>query len=53
MGLQFEYGNGLMSAEPSDTADAFVPGEAAHDSPRLSRDRDGASAHSRGDWTTL
>ena len=40
MKLQFEYGNGLMSAELPDTTDVFIPGETAADPACLPQDRD-------------
>ena len=40
MKLQFEYGNGLMSAELPDTTDVFIPGETAADPACLPQDWD-------------
>ena len=40
MKLNFEYGNGLMSAELPDNTDVFIPGETVQDPPCLSLDWD-------------
>ena len=40
MKLNFEYGNGLMSAELPDNTDVFIPGETVQDPPCLSQDWD-------------
>ena len=38
MRLQFEYGNGLMSAELPDSTDVFIPGETVADPECLPQD---------------
>lgn len=40
MRLEFEYGNGMMSAELPDTTDVFIPGETVSDPPCLPQDWD-------------
>ena len=40
MKLDFEYGNGLMSAELPDGTDVFIPGETVADPPCLPQDWD-------------
>ena len=40
MKLDFEYGNGLMSAELPDSTDIFIPGETVADPPCLPQDWD-------------
>lgn len=40
MKLNFEYGNGLMSAELPDNTDVFIPGETVQDPPCLPQDWD-------------
>ena len=37
MKLDFEYGNGMMSAELPDSTDVFVPGETVPDPPACPR----------------
>lgn len=38
--LEFEYGQGLMSAELPDSTDVFIPGETVPDPPCLPQDWD-------------
>lgn len=38
MKLDFEYGQGLMSAELPDSTDIFIPGETVPDPPCLPQD---------------
>ena len=40
MRLEFEYGNGMMSAELPDSTDVFIPGETVPDPPCLPQDWD-------------
>ncbi len=40
MKLDFEYGNGMMSAQLPDSTDVFVPGETVPDPPCLPQDWD-------------
>ena len=40
MKLEFEYGQGLMSAELPDSTDIFIPGETVADPPCLPQDWD-------------
>lgn len=40
MKLDFEYGNGMISAELPDTTDVFIPGETVPDPPCLKQDWD-------------
>ena len=40
MKLDFEYGNGLMSAELPDSTKVFIPGETVPDPPCLPQDWD-------------
>ena len=40
MKLDFEYGNGMMSAELPDSTDIFIPGETVADPPCLPQDWD-------------
>ena len=40
MKLDFEYGQGLMSAELPDSTDVFIPGETVPDPPCLPQDWD-------------
>ena len=40
MKLDFEYGQGLMSAELPDSTDVFIPGETVADPPCLPQDWD-------------
>ena len=40
MQLQFEYGNGFMSANLPDDTDVFIPGETVPDPPCLPQDWD-------------
>ena len=40
MKLEFEYGNGLMSAELPDSTKVFIPGETVPDPPCLPQDWD-------------
>ncbi len=47
MKLDFEYGNGLMSANLPDTTDVFIPGETVPDPPCLPQDRESLIAATR------
>lgn len=40
MKMNFEYGNGMMSAELPDSTDVFIPGETVKDPPCLPQDWD-------------
>ncbi len=55
MKLDFEYGQGLMSANLPDNTDIFVPGETVPDPECLPQDWDSAlcgnaQEHSQPDW---
>lgn len=47
MKLEFEYGNGMMSAQLPDTTDVFIPGETAADPPCLPQDMESLTAATR------
>ena len=40
MKLDFEYGNGMMSAELPDSTEVFIPGQTVKDPPCLPQDWD-------------
>ena len=47
MKLEFEYGNGMMSAQLPDTTDVFIPGATAADPPCLPQDMESLTAATR------